>query len=46
LPRGSAAIAPADFRSIRKEVLEKHRGADPAPVLPEPPEKGVTLGLV
>jgi uncharacterized protein (DUF1501 family) len=35
-----------DFRSIYKEVLADHLGADPAAVFPEPQETDVTLGLV
>ncbi len=35
-----------DFRSIYKDILQDHLGADPAPVFPEPLEKNVTLGLI
>ena len=35
-----------DFRSIYKEVLANHLGADPAPVFPEPLVKNTSLGLI
>jgi uncharacterized protein (DUF1501 family) len=35
-----------DFRSIYKEALQNHMGADPAPVFPEPLERTVNLGIV
>jgi uncharacterized protein (DUF1501 family) len=35
-----------DFRSIYKEVLSGHLGADPEPVFPEPLEKNAVLGVV
>jgi uncharacterized protein (DUF1501 family) len=35
-----------DFRSIYKEVLSDHLGADPAPVFPEVQPKNTTLGVV
>lgn len=35
-----------DFRSIYKEALANHMGADPAPVFPEALEKTVNLGIV
>jgi uncharacterized protein (DUF1501 family) len=35
-----------DFRSIYKEVIDKHLGNDPDPVFPEALEKNVVLGVV
>jgi uncharacterized protein (DUF1501 family) len=35
-----------DFRSIYKEILADHLGADPAQVFPEPQETDTTLGFV
>lgn len=35
-----------DFRSIYKEVLQVHMGADPAPVFPEALQTETTLGVV
>lgn len=35
-----------DFRSIYKEVLQDHLGADPAPVFPEALPADTTLGLI
>jgi len=35
-----------DFRSIYKEVLDRHLAADPTPVLPEPLEIDQTVGVV
>ncbi len=35
-----------DFRSIYKEILDRHLGVDPAPVFPEPLERETLLGLL
>ena len=35
-----------DFRSLYKELIEKHLGNDPAPVFPEPLEIGGYVGLM
>jgi uncharacterized protein (DUF1501 family) len=34
-----------DFRSIYMDILANHMGTDPAPILPEPLEKTVNLGM-
>jgi len=35
-----------DFRSVYREILDRHLGADPDPVFPEPLEKDETLGIL
>jgi uncharacterized protein (DUF1501 family) len=35
-----------DFRSVYKELIERHMGFDPAPIFPEPLEIGGYVGLI